>query len=533
MTRCFRLLAPLVLASLSALPTIALAQCGPDIELGGRQYIVKFSGKVAPAMAAGDRSSRVKREIGSQATWVRSGALGTEIVRMPAVEGFVGRHQLSALMAQGRIEYIVEDKRMQPLATPNDPRFVNQYALANSPSGISAPAAWDLGTGTGAVIAILDTGITPHPDLNANLVAGYDFVSDPMAARDGNARDANPTDEGTWVRRPGCTPYPSSWHGTHVAGIAGAVWNNGIGIAGTAPGARIMPVRVLGAGGGVLSDIAAGITWAAGGSVPGVPNNPNPVEVINLSLGVGGACGPVEQAAIDFARSQGVVVVAAAGNSALNGSFSPASCNGVISVAATHYSGGRATFSNYGADVDIAAPGVEILSTINMGETRPTTGTAYVPYSGTSMSAPHVAGVVALMQSLSPRTPVEVEQILAATAKPFPMACEGCGAGIVNAFGALQALSNLPPVASFSETQPTVCQTGGSKFTYTLTSTSTDPDNAIVSHVWDLGNGVTASGVSTTLVRNAGQWGTVSLTVTDAAGASATTSRIIGFTCTD
>src|SRR5690606_35071991 len=161
------------------------------------------------------------------------------------------------------------------------------------------------------------------------LVAGYDFISDASIAGDGNGRDSNPQDEGDWEN-----PYPSSWHGTHVAGTIAAVTNNAKGVAGVAFGARVQPVRVLGHGRGCTSDITDAIVWASGGTVSGVPANATPAEVINMSLGGGGYCSSTYQNAINSAVSRGTVVVVAAGNSNANvANFTPASCSNVIAVA--------------------------------------------------------------------------------------------------------------------------------------------------------------------------------------------------------
>jgi serine protease len=338
------------------------------------------------------------------------------------------------------VEYVEPDAIMTIALTPNDTRYNEQWHYFEATGGLNLPLAWDIGTGVGSVVAVLDTGVAPHSDLDGNLVAGYDFISDAAAARDGNGRDSNPRDEGDWTSGECGPASSSSWHGTHVAGTVGAVTNNAKGVAGVAFGARISPVRVLGKCGGSLSDIADAIVWASGGSVSGIPANANPAEVINMSLGGGGACGTTYQAAIDSAVSRGTIVVVAAGNENQNVSNSrPANCNNVIAVAATDRNGARASFSNFGTGIDVSAPGVGILSTRNAGSTTPTTEN-YTLLSGTSMAAPHVAGVVALMQAASAKTPAQVESTLKSTARALPGACSGgCGAGIVNAKAAMDA----------------------------------------------------------------------------------------------
>lgn len=344
---------------------------------------------------------------------------------------------------------------MHALATPNDPLYPDQWHYYEATAGINAPGAWDLATGTGAVVAVLDTGKTTHPDLTANWLGGYDFISNTSISRDGNGRDSNPQDQGDWSLAGECgsaTPSNSSWHGTHVAGTVGAAGNNGIGVAGVAFTAKVVPVRVLGKCGGLSSDISDAIVWASGGNVNGVPANPNPAKVLNLSLGGSGNCSQAYRRAINGAIGRGASVVVAAGNSNANASgFTPANCAGVITVAALDRTGNRAFYSNFGNVVEIAAPGGEvrletdppgsrttpqngILSTLNDGLTVPANPN-YVTYMGTSMAAPHVAGVVALMLSRNPAlTPAQVLAELQSNARPIPGSCSGgCGAGLVDA----------------------------------------------------------------------------------------------------
>ncbi|QHG86207.1 MULTISPECIES: S8 family peptidase [Xanthomonas] len=351
------------------------------------------------------------------------------------------------LAADPAVKRVEVDVLMRPLLVPNDPGLPQQWAMGTSNAGLNIRPAWDRSTGKGIVVAVIDTGITAHPDLAANILPGYDFITDPGIARDGNARDANAADQGDWTAANECgsgaSASSSSWHGTHVAGIVAAVGNNSAGVVGTAFNARLLPLRVLGRCGGYLSDIADAIVWAAGGKVTGLPANPNPATVINLSLGGYGSCSATMSNAIAAAVTRGSSVVVAAGNSNMDVSTSvPANCPNVIAVAATTSAGAKASFSNFGKGVDIAAPGQAIVSTLNSGTTVPGNA-AYATYSGTSMAAPHVAGVVALMQSvaLNPLTPATVKALLKSSARPLPVACtQGCGAGLVNADAALAAV---------------------------------------------------------------------------------------------
>jgi serine protease len=353
---------------------------------------------------------------------------------------------MNRFAANPDVEYIEPDAIMTVALTPNDTRYGEQWGFSSATAGIRAQAAWDVSTGAGIRVAVLDTGIASHSDLNANIVGGYDFISDATAARDGNGRDSNPADQGDWTTGECGAASNSSWHGTHVAGTVAAVTNNAKGVAGTAFNAKVVPVRVLGKCGGSLSDIADGIVWAAGGTVSGIPANANPAEVINMSLGGSGTCGSTYQAAIDAAVARGATVVVAAGNSNANAAnFRPASCNNVVNVAAITSAGARASFSNFGTSIDVSAPGAGILSTLNAGTTTPG-AESYASYNGTSMAAPHVAGVVALMQAQSVRTPAQIESLLKSTAYPLPGACTGgCGAGIVNAQAALGGSTPPPP----------------------------------------------------------------------------------------
>ena len=378
---------------------------------------------------------------------------------------------LKQLNQDPNVEYAEPDLIMHIQKIPNDDRYAEQWHFFEELGGMNLPKAWDITTGSlEAVVAVIDTGILPHDDLTANLLGGYDFISDPDSARDFDGRDADPTDEGDWATAGSCGggfpkwSTPSSWHGTHVAGTIAAASDNQLGVAGVAWHSKVLPIRALGHCGGYSSDIIEGIRWAAGYSVKGIPDNPTPAKVINLSLGGYGKCTRAYQEAIDEARAKGVTLVVAAGNDNDYASrYAPANCDGVITVAANNRQGGRAYYSNYGAAVDITAPGGEtskegssdgVLSTINTGSRSANSeNTSYGYYQGTSMAAPHVAGLVSLMYSLSPNIePDRVENLLKQTARAFPeetpKACTltACGSGIVDANAVLTKIQGELPV---------------------------------------------------------------------------------------
>ncbi|MCP9945132.1 S8 family serine peptidase [Streptomyces somaliensis] len=371
---------------------------------------------------------------------------------------------IAEFKADPDVAYVEAETFAHAMSTPNDTDYAKQWDLFEPTGGMNVPAAWGRTTGSGVTVAVLDTGYVAHSDLAANTVPGYDFISDATRARDGGGRDADAADEGDWNAAGECgtnsKASTSSWHGTHVAGTIGAVADNAKGVAGIAYDAKVQPVRVLGKCGGSSIDIADAITWASGGSVPGVPANPTPAKVINMSLGGASLCSSVYQNAIDGAVARGTSVVVAAGNSNKNAAlFTPAGCGKVITVAATNRTGDRSFYSNWGEVIDISAPGGEtrratdtpgtvttpengILSTVNAGTSVPTTE-SYKPFQGTSMAAPHVAGLVALMAAAKPGiTPAQVETALWDNARPLPGSCpEGCGPGIADAARTVAAVA--------------------------------------------------------------------------------------------
>ena len=296
------------------------------------------------------------------------------------------------LVDSGKVALAEINEKRYAAVAPNDPLYPDQWYLKDfaTPNnlGIGIEAAWSQTIGSPSiVVAVIDTGYTQHPDLPTPL-PGYDFFDN----------DTDATDPGD-----ACGTIPVSWHGTKVAGIIGAKTNNGFGIAGINRQSQIQHIRILGACGGDTSDEIKAIRWAAGLPVDGISLNPTPARVINLSLGGEGACSTNEQEAINAATAAGSIVVVAAGNGGADNvgddldlpqnAFSPANCHNVITVAATTSSGARASYTNFGSVVDIAAPGSNI---------RTTTLNGYDSVSGTSFATPIVSGIISLMLSVQP-----------------------------------------------------------------------------------------------------------------------------------
>src|SRR6187397_692691 len=443
--------------ALGLLLSAPLAAAAADAGFTDR-IIVKYRNTAAAATAATEGSQMRATELpaarlGVAMSHVRTTALGAQVLKTDRRLSLGEAAQLARDIAASdpNVEYAEPDRILRHTMTPNDPRYNEQWHYFEAAGGINAPPAWDKSTGTGVVVAVIDTGYRPHADLAANILPGYDFIGDTFVANDGNLRDTDASDPGDWINPGESGPgdptafEASSWHGTHVSGTIAARTNNSLGVAGVAFNARIVPARVLGKCGGYTSDIADAIVWTSGGTVSGVPANANPAKVLSISLGGGGACDSTTQNAINSARSRGASVIVAAGNENTNASNStPANCSGVVTVAAVGRNGGKASYSNFGATVEVAAPGGSggansVLSTLNTGSTTPGSD-SYALYNGTSMATPHVSGVVALMLSVKPTlTPDQVTSILQSTARAFPATCSQCGAGIVNASAAVDA----------------------------------------------------------------------------------------------
>jgi serine protease len=474
------------------------------------QVIVKWrdAGVAAVQMSSiEERTARLRANTGAEVQPRRNLYGQLDVLRLShAMTPYAMGPLLTQIRADPGVEYAEPDgwrfiNQSTTTATPNDPHFSagsddngtwngQWYLLPSSsatPSAISATSVWPTNAGSSSVVvAVIDTGIiTAHPDLQGKLLPGYDFVSCDegnttgtaqcsasgsaatyLFANDSGGWDADPSDPGDWItsadialplfQNAGCTTSaPSSWHGTRVAGIIGALTNNGIGIAGIAPETMLLPIRAIGVCTGRVSDIAAAITWAYGGSVTGVPANPNPANIINLSLGSAQPCSATEQDAVSAAIAANVLVVGAAGN--LGGPVNaPANCTGVLSVAGIREAGtkvGYSSLSSADAAVGIAAPAgncvnivttepcvFSIETTSDAGTTTPSPTPGFYTYAllnpsylsnggnsdnegsvGTSFSAPMASGVAALMLAAAPAmTPSQLIARMQSSALAFP-----------------------------------------------------------------------------------------------------------------
>lgn len=481
------------------------------------RIIVKWrdSGFAAVQMkGTAERTARLSKATGVALRPMRELYDRLDLVRLDApIRGGEMRHVIARLRADPGVQYAEADQRRYALAfpdsPPNDPRFVpgsdavgqwtGQWYLhdpsAAAPAAIGATTAWKTASGQNYVIAIIDTGIDlTHPDLGTfgsggKLLPGHDFICNDqgvncstvsasytyLVANDGDGWDTDPSDPGDWISAidlarsdhffAGCgggpnqdEPINSTWHGTRVAGIAAAITNNNIGIAGVAYGSYLLPVRVIGKCSGYVSDIVAGMYWAAGMTytpISDVPVNLYPAQVLNLSLGGRAPCSQTEQDAVTAIEQDGHVVVAAAGND--GGPIdAPANCVGTLSVAGIRQVGTKVGYSNVSSAasaVSIAAPAgncvalnptypwtqpcqYSIETTSNDGVTVPKnpfyTYSLFAPgYTGnvlnegsvgTSYAAPLVSGVVAMMVQANPG--LNASHIIAriqAGATPFPV----------------------------------------------------------------------------------------------------------------
>ncbi|HEY0686539.1 MAG TPA: S8 family serine peptidase [Steroidobacter sp.] len=504
----------------------------------------------------------------------------------PQTSGESVTQSLARLRADSAVEYVEPDERRYPQAVPNDPLYAGQWYLQNAdstPSAIDAVGAWDVTTGNiGVVIADIDTGVLySHPDLlrlaaGGRLLPGYDFVSDTAVANDGNGRDSDPTDPGDWVTTAeansatfsGCSPSDSSWHGTRVAGILGALTNNSTGVAGVTWSSSILPVRVLGKCGGFDSDILAAMLWAGGIRVDGAPDNPYPAKIENLSLGsVGTTCPASYRDVVSQLAAAGVLVVASAGNEGGPVGI-PARCPGVAAIAGLRHTGTKVGFSSLGTEIALGAPGgncvntgagqpclFSIDTTYNVGATTASTNAYTDQFNinvGTSFSAPIVSGIAGLMVAVNGN--LNSSQLIARLkegANPFPLSSDpnvpqcrvptgandlqttecscttqACGAGMADANRAVQAA--LRPIAAV--TTPTTVSAGQS-ITLSGGGSAASCNNMIASYAWTVVSGSTSiSGSNTdtaTIVAPSSGSYTVRLTVTDNMGRQDTADVVV------
>ena len=538
---------------------------------------------------------------------LRAGRAISEHAQVINATGISSAVLAKILATEADVEYAVVDQLRTHFMEPNDPLYTQGSAISGNTGGpavgqwylhaptgeavasINAPGAWDKTSGTpNIVVAVLDTGVRPeHPDLANRLLPGYDMVSNSLSANDGSGRDADASDPGDWVTASEssntssqfyqCVAGNSSWHGTKTAGIIGAVTNNGVGMAGLASGVKLLPVRVLGKCGGYDSDIIAGMQWAAGLSVPGVPANPNPARIINMSLGSSGTC---SQSYIDTintitGQQNPVVIVVAAGNDGQSVG-SPANCPGVIAVSGLRHMGTKVGFSNLGSEISISAPGgncvnttsslpclYPILTATNTGTTTPAASSYTDSFNtslGTSFSAPLVTGTVALMLSAqSSLTLADIKTALQTSARAFPFRgipddpqtgpiqdCHApgsstqlqcycttltCGAGMLDVASALAAALGLQPRISV---MPSTLHPGE---TATLGSSGSLVGNGrnIISYQWSIVdgggllttfNGDTTSALATLTPDATGRL-SVRLTVTDDNGMTASAETVL------
>ncbi len=471
-------------------PAVAASTVGESVVAS--RLVIRFaaeadSGRLATRAEAETALRAIGRSMGEVFAYSHPTAGLSHVVRWSApnkgrdLEGL-----LRALRADRRVAEVEVDGVAHRALNPNDELFADGREILwnlKAPSGARAggmnlPTAWNRTRGAGVTVAVLDTGIVRHADLDANVLAtGYDFVrADTIdgafrVANDGDGLDPDPTDPGDWVAAgdlafpvfAGCTVASSSWHGTAMAGLIAAVGDNNIGLPGVAYEAKILPVRVLGKCGGNLTNIADAIRWASGAQPESgtwaslnIPTNTTPARVINLSLSASGACPAFMQSAINAARAAGAVVVAATGNDgaapAIGASTigTPANCDGVVAVTSHTLEGDRMTIANWGPGTDLSAPGggtcTQLLGCLPHGtqgdagtiwrqlwSTRNTGTTGFVdpvtnglPLSfgsaGTSASAAHASGAAALLLSTMPSlTPDGVESILKSSARSFPV----------------------------------------------------------------------------------------------------------------
>lgn len=441
-----------ILVALTAFVNTPAAAEEPPADPGASEvigFVVTRSDDAAQDVTieqANETASQFDREI-TEAT-DPTAAAETVVQLNEALPATEANELLTELEQTEGIELVEPVARATASMTPTDTWYHQQWQFHDTAAGMKMPAVWDLGLGAGSTVAVVDTGSTVHPDIT--WTGGYDFISAMVDSHDGDERDGDPNEPGV-VNEAGCA-YPSVWHGTHVGGLIGAE-HNGIGVAGIAPEATLVPIRVLGPCGGSTWDVAEAVIWASGGFVEGVPTNPNPANVINLSLGASfidgvGApyCPSYMQYAVDVARANGAVIVAASGNSGREQlEESPAICDGVIAVGGSNRDGGVWYGSDIGSRLNVVAPGQYVYTTVNRGYPLPGDAT-YGFQTGTSFASPEVAGAIALL--LARETNLSgadnsVQDRLSRSGRPIA-GCVGCGAGLLDATLLLSKFRDVP-----------------------------------------------------------------------------------------
>ncbi len=488
----------------------------PESTTPGVRLMVQWRSETGSAAAQLAPVSRGKSAIERAAGFAARNKLSLETsrpitprwhaVQVQAASGESLGALLQRLGADPDVAAVEPDYWRYPHATPNDPLFAGQWYLqkgAATASAVNAVDAWDITQGNGGVvIAVLDTGVRyDHPDLlraseGGRLLPGFDFVSDVPIANDGDGYDGDASDPGDWVaagegstlRISGCSSSDSSWHGTRVSGMIGALTQNGAGIGGGTWRGFVLPIRGLGKCGGFDSDIVAGMLWAGGIPVSSAPANPYPARIINMSLGSAGACTALYRDAVAQLAARGVLVVASAGNEG-GPVGTPASCPGVAGIAGIRHVGTKVGFSNIGPEIALSAPGGNCVNvgagqpclfsldtTSDSGKTAPAGSivTNQLQFNvGTSFSAPIVSAIAGLMLSVNGQ--LNAAQLLArlreGATSPFPVSTDAaiplcrvpagrndlqstecncttatCGAGMANALGSVNAA--LRPVAT-------------------------------------------------------------------------------------
>ena len=631
-----RLLRTLLALAVTLSATLAGAKPLPPVE---GEVIVAFKADAGllrkHAMAARADAAAVGTTLAARASTLgarigrnlQAGAAVGERAQVMRAAGVDATTLARQLAADPDVAYAVPNGRKRLVAAPNDPLYAATAAgvRPNGPdsgqwylrapdttivAAIDIEAAWARTIGSGSVVvAVLDTGVRfEHPDLGrvatgGKLLPGYDFVSDTAISNDGDGRDADPSDPGDWTTAAennlvggtfhACGPLNpntrlyeasnSSWHGTSTASLIGAAANNGVGMAGTAPGVRLLPVRVLGKCFGSDADIIPAMRWAAGLHVDLVPDNANRARVINLSLGSDCeankpcVCSRLYQDAIDEVTAAGALVVVAGGNSAGHPVGEPGNCRGVLTVAALRHAGTKVGYSDLGPQIGIAAPGgncvntsrgsaclYPLLAASNSGLQGPANSTWWDSTTfevGTSFSAPLAAGVAALMFSQrSTLTPAQVIAAMRAGARPFPTTGAGngtnglpvpqcqapvvtvdqdqcycntstCGAGMLDAGRAVAAVAGA--LARIDVT--TAAPTAGSTVAFSGTGSLAASGAELTAYAWTLVSGgaivtgfSSATNASTAAFTPTGPGSvTVQLAVTDSSGSTNATTRTV------